>query len=80
MQTAQAVLVPMLLDRRRVDPATAQAVKDMMLMSPPTDFTVRSAPHHMSVRCIWGVCLQKTLCLLVGVGGGFFLCGDEKHC
>lgn len=32
----------MLLDRQRVDPATTEAVRDMMLMSPPTAFTVRT--------------------------------------
>ena len=40
-QAAQAVLVPVLVDRQRCDAATTDAVKNMMLMNPPSAFSVR---------------------------------------
>jgi pimeloyl-ACP methyl ester carboxylesterase len=41
LQTAQAVLIPFMVDRERVAPVTAQAVRSMMLMSAPASFQVR---------------------------------------
>jgi hypothetical protein len=41
LQTAQAVLIPFMVDRERVAPVTAQAVRSMMLMSAPAAFQVR---------------------------------------
>ena len=44
-QAAQAVLVPVLVDRQRCDAATTDAVKNMMLMNPPSAFSVRLTSH-----------------------------------
>ena len=40
LQAAQAVLVPVLVDRQRCDAASTDAVKNMMLMNPPSAFSV----------------------------------------
>jgi hypothetical protein len=40
MQTAQAVLVPFLVDRERVAPVTTRAVQALMLMTAPVSAQV----------------------------------------
>ena len=59
------MLVPVLVDRQRCDAATTEAVKNMMLMNPPTAFSVRPVTARFSVsvqrrpRVIPGVCLSR---------------------
>lgn len=41
VQVAQAVLIPLLVDKMKVGPAGQRSIKNMMMMMPPTSFQVR---------------------------------------
>lgn len=41
VQVAQAVLVPLLVDKDKVGPSSLRAIKSMMVMQPPPSFQVR---------------------------------------
>ena len=41
VQMAQAVLVPLLVDKEKVGPSALSAIKSMMVMQPPPSFKVR---------------------------------------
>ena len=41
MQVAQAVLVPLLVNKEKIGPSSLKAIKSMMVMEPPLDFQVR---------------------------------------
>ena len=43
-QVAQAVLVPLLVDKEKVGPSALRAIKAMMVMQPPPSFKVRHQP------------------------------------
>lgn len=42
-QVAQAVLVPLLVNKEKIGPSSLKAIKSMMVMDPPLDFKVTSA-------------------------------------
>ena len=52
-QAAQAVLVPVLVDRQRCDAATTEAVKNMMLMNPPSALSVWHPLHVKWSSWFW---------------------------
>ena len=63
MQLAQAVLVPLLVDKDNVGPSGLKAITGMMTMRPTPDFdvsflsteTYESAPHsHAGAVCLVG--------------------------
>lgn len=43
VQVAQAVLVPLLVDKDKVGPSSLRAIKSMMVMQPPPSFQVKRA-------------------------------------
>ena len=48
VQIAQAVLVPLLVSKEKVGPSSLTAIKAMMVMQPPPNFTVCTPTLHSS--------------------------------
>lgn len=56
VQVAQAVLVPLLVDKDKVGPSSLRAIKSMMVMQPPPSFLVKCpliSSHGSHVIVTW---------------------------
>ena len=61
VQVAQAVLVPLLVDKEKVGPSSLRAIKSMMVMQPPPTFTVRPALLTIISFCMLSCKAAETL-------------------
>lgn len=69
LQVAQAVLVPLLVNKDKVGPSSLRAIKSMMVMQPPPSFTV--SPFSLWLPflplCVLTLCAY-TYCFISQIG------------
>lgn len=53
-QVAQAVLVPLLVNKEKIGPSSLAAIKSMMVMDPPLNFEVTSALQLLLFSTVCG--------------------------
>ena len=61
VQVAQAVLVPLLVDKEKVGPSSLRAIKSMMVMQPPPSFQVTPLPLLVHTCCSCSSCCSHGL-------------------